>query len=159
MSFSKIIVAYNNKKAIGKNNSLLWYCKEDLKLFQEKTQNTSIIMGRKTWESLPKKPLPKRNNIIISSTLLQENNFYVCKTIEESIKLSKSLSENIFIIGGEKIYKEFINIVDEIHVSYFDNDLDGDSFFPVINDDEYELKFSKQHQNFQELIYQRRKSL
>ena len=117
-----IIIAFDENYGIGKDNKIPWNIKEDLLNFQKITQFTTdinkqntIIMGRKTWESLPYKPLKNRKNIIISKTLKGSN---IYESIEEAIEKSKE-EENIYIIGGKRIYEECLrkNIVKAAHIS------------------------------------------
>ena len=129
----KLIVGIDNQNGIGLNNTLPWYNKEDLKYFSKVTKgdgNNVIIMGSNTWKSLPKKPLPKRLNVILS-----KNNNYSgvnIKTISDfDINLFKDYDE-VWIIGGESVYKQFINIVDEIHITKINGNFNCDTFFPEI---------------------------
>lgn len=109
MNDFNIIVACDNNNGIGKNNKLPWYNKDDITYFSNITKgdkNNSIIMGRKTWESIQKKPLIDRDNLILSKTLNMNKCF---KNIEELIIFinDKKYSVN-WIIGGETIYKQFL---------------------------------------------------
>jgi dihydrofolate reductase len=133
----KMIVAMTKNLGIGINNTIPWYCKEDLKRFSLLTKGSgknAIIMGKNTWNSLPKKPLLNRSNIIISNTLEDKENI-VLSSIEESINfcLSKNYDE-AWIIGGSMIYKEFIDhpLLTEIEMSLIIKDYDCDTFFPGI---------------------------
>ena len=131
----KLIVGVDNQNGIGLNNTLPWYNKEDLKYFSKVTKgegNNVIIMGSNTWKSLPKKPLPKRLNVILSknSAFNGEN----IKTISDfNISLFKDYDE-VWIIGGESVYKQFINIVDEIHITKINGNYNCDTFFPKLPD-------------------------
>ena len=109
-----IIVAVSKNYGIGKNNDLPWYFKSDLKHFASLTKNTknnALIMGKNTWESLPIKPLQKRHNLILSTSLDVQDNYngYITKSFNNEEKLFEFIKnnsyENIWIIGGEKIYK------------------------------------------------------
>lgn len=128
----EIIVAVSNNYAIGKDNKLLWHIPEDLKRFKELTTGHSVLMGRKTWESLPEKyrPLPNRTNIVVSGN--DEFSPIGAKVIRnvEWIPVCKKL----FIIGGSQIYNEFIKYADVIHLTQVHVDIhDADSFFPEID--------------------------
>ena len=100
------IVAVDNDFGIGYNGGLLEHVSADLKLFKQITSGNTVIMGHRTWESLPKKPLPNRNNIIISSSLESpQDNSYSVMTLEEAITfIEHNTSDDIFIIGGGSIY-------------------------------------------------------
>tara|TARA_Y100000389_G_scaffold153757_1_gene154082 strand:+ start:729 stop:1214 length:486 start_codon:yes stop_codon:yes gene_type:complete len=126
-----VIVAFDEKYGIGKNNKIPWKIKEDLLNFQKITQYTrnetkrnAIIMGRKTWESLPYKPLKHRRNIIISGTIEGKD---IYKTIEEGIKSCKE-EEEIYIIGGKSMYEECFRkgMVKEGHISRIRGEYDCD---------------------------------
>ena len=126
-----IIWAQDNNGGIGKNNSLPWHISEDLINFKKITLNNPIIMGRKTWESLPINPLPNRRNIVLSS---QKNNQVECYDSIESCfeSLKKDNIKDVFIIGGEMVYKSFFDYADILHITFIDNIVDGvDTFFPI----------------------------
>ena len=100
-----IIVAADINNGIGKNGKLPWNIPDDLRIFRTITTNSTVIMGRKTWESLPVKPLKNRHNIVISNTLDLLDGAVVCKDLEKALQISDS-SNDIFIIGGSKLYNE-----------------------------------------------------
>ncbi len=125
-----LIVAVDECWNIGYNNDLLEKISEDLKNFKRLTINSTIIMGRKTFESLPgKKALPKRTNIILSSSLSLENNeeIIVCHSLNEVFDKIKDIpTEKIFIIGGETIYKQFLPFCDTAFVTKIHNSYTAD---------------------------------
>ena len=130
-----IIVCVNNKNVIGKDNQLLYKLPSDLKHFKKLTTNNVVIMGRKTFESLPIKPLPNRVNIVIT----RDKNFKadgveVVHSIEDAIYLCSEFfsDKKCFIIGGGQIYQECIDkgYVHEMIVTHVDDDSDGDTYFP-----------------------------
>jgi len=129
-----IIVAASQNNVIGRENDMPWHISEDLKRFKRLTDGLPIIMGRKTYESLPYKPLPKRRNIIISR---QENLSFsgaeVVKSPEEALSLCKQ-NEEVFIIGGGTIYKHFIASADNIFLTRIHKEIEGDTFFPVFDE-------------------------
>ena len=136
-----LIWAQDKNGAIGKKGDLPWHIPEDLKNFKKLTLNKSIIMGRKTWDSLKFKPLPKRQNIVLSSTkkidearVFNDKNNLLLKLVEENEK-------QVFVIGGAQIYKEFWELATQLHITVIKDDCDGaDTFFPV-NFDEIEEEF------------------
>lgn len=132
-----IIVAISANYGIGLNNKLLFSSKEDMKFFKEKTINNIVIMGRKTFESIGGKPLPKRFNIVITKQF-SEYELY-CNSVEEAITLSKKLhpEKEIFIIGGGQIYNYCLenNLVDKIYCNKFFEEKESDTFFPKLNKD------------------------
>ena len=137
-----IIVAISaSNNAIGKDNSLLWHISEDLKRFKEITSNHKILMGRKTFESLPG-ILPNREHIILT----RDKNFNVdsdkvtiINNIEDAIKYYKDSNEEIFIIGGGEVYKEFLPFANKLYLTKVYKDFDADTFFPQINLDEWKV--------------------
>jgi len=138
----KMIVAMTKNMGIGYNNTLPWYIKNDLKNFSKLTKgnnNNAIIMGKNTWNSLPKKPLPNRTNIILSTTLNKDlndyNNTIIVNNINELFSfLEYNNFDDIWIIGGEMIYKLFINhkYLKEIHTTLVLKNYECDTFFPGI---------------------------
>jgi len=111
-----LIWAQDSNGGIGKDGTLPWHISEDLKNFKKLTLNATIIMGRKTWDSLPIKPLPERNNIVLSSK--EQDNAITLNSYEECINYLKNNNINkAFIIGGRSIYKLFFNDADYLHIT------------------------------------------
>ena len=133
-----IIAAAANNNVIGNNNKLIWHIPKDLIRFKELTLNHAVIMGRKTFESLPN-PLPNRLNIVVTRNINYNNNgIVVCKSIEEALTHCKNDSQP-FIIGGGEIYKQTISIVDKIELTRVYKDYEGDTYFPEIPEEKFEL--------------------
>ena len=133
-----IIAAVSINNVIGNNNKLIWKLSNDLKRFKNLTTNHSVIMGRKTFESLSN-PLPDRDNIVITrDTNYSKPNIQVCSSIEDAINLTKTDTQP-FIIGGGEIYSQTINIVDKIELTRVHEEFDGDAYFPEIPLDIFEL--------------------
>lgn len=158
-----IIVATANNNAIGKDNDLLWHISEDLKYFKSTTLGCPIIMGRKTWESLPFKPLPKRENIVISRNKdLEIEGAKVIHSIEEAINYAKTL-ENCFIMGGGMIYTSALPFCDKLYITKVFKDFEADTFFPEIDlntwtiESESDIKTDPNNSlEFQFLVYKRK---
>ena len=125
-----LIWAQDYNGGIGKSNRLPWQISEDLKNFKSLTLNSTVIMGRKTWDSLPFKPLPSRRNIVLSSQSIKGVEVYHnYDTCNQSL-ISDSI-EKIFIIGGSRIYKLFFEYADFLHITFVDLEINGiDTFFP-----------------------------
>ena len=139
----KLIVAVDKNGAIGKDNKLLYKIDEDLQNFKNLTSNNTIIMGRKTWESLPKKPLQNRKNIVITKNNTIENTYTLHSMEELENYISINKNEDIYIIGGSSIYDKCLelNIVDEVHITHIDDIANGaDAFFDL---DEVYKNFTK----------------
>lgn len=129
------IVAISENHVIGKDNKLLWYLPNDLKHFKEITSGHTIIMGRKTFDSVGK-PLPKRRNIIITRQDIAIEGCEVVKSIEAALELCKDEKE-VFIVGGAEIYKQSMKFTDRIYLTIVHQNFEGDSFFPEINKEEW----------------------
>ena len=131
-----IIAAVGKNNELGRNNDLIWHFKEDMQFFKATTIGATVVMGRKTFESLPK-ALPKRRNIVIS-----KNKDYIADgaevvdSIEKAIEITKG--ENVFIIGGASIYKAFLPYAKAIYLTEIDASCpDAQTYFPEFNKDEY----------------------
>jgi dihydrofolate reductase len=124
-----IIVATSKNRVIGSNNSLIWKLPADLKRFKQITTGSTIVMGRKTYESIGK-PLPNRRNIIITrDTNYLVDNCEIVNSLEEALMLCNN---DCFIIGGGEIYKQSIDIADKIYLTLVQEDFEGDTYFPEI---------------------------
>jgi dihydrofolate reductase len=136
-----IIVAHTKNRGIGIGNRLPWTLPSDMIRFKQKTigkGNNSVIMGRKTWDSIPEnsRPLESRHNIVISNTLKQSDKYTLCTSIEEALRVSyKRQYDETWIIGGERIYEQALNtnIIDKIYVTNIYNDTVCDTFFPPLS--------------------------
>lgn len=124
-----IIVAMSKNRVIGKNNSLIWHLPNDLKRFKKLTSNNTVVMGRKTYESIGK-PLPNRRNIVITRNKnLKIKGCDIVNSIEEAFLLCNN---NCFVIGGSEIYKESLKYADKIYLTIINMNFEGDAFFPEI---------------------------
>jgi dihydrofolate reductase len=159
-----IIVAVAENLAIGRNNDLLWHIPEDLKRFKKITMGHTIIMGKRTWESLPKRPLPDRRHIVITD--LPGEVIEGCEmaySIGDAIRLCDPVKEN-FVIGGASVYRQFLPLADRLYLTRVFRAFDGDVFFPVINPEEWELRSQEDHPpdafndfSYSHQLYERRK--
>ncbi len=144
-----IIVAVAENGAIGKDNRLLWRLSDDLKQFKTLTSGHAVIMGRKTFESIGK-PLPNRTNIVITrqGKVSDDESVLTANSIEKAIELAKEAKgdEEIFIIGGGNIYEQSIGITDKIILTEVKVNIDGDTFFPKLNEDEWKEVSRKSYQ-------------
>ena len=125
-----LIWAQDLNGGIGLKGQLPWHVSEDLKNFKKITLNSTIIMGRKTWDSLPIKPLPKRRNVILSSNFIPDVECY--RSIDSCLQiLKKDHIGEVYVIGGSSVYNYFINDAKELHITFVNEDVDGiDTFFP-----------------------------
>ena len=124
-----IIVAMSKNNVIGANNALLWHISEDLKRFKSLTMGKPIIMGRKTFDSIGR-PLPGRKNIVITrNTDLKIKGVNVVSSLDNVFSLIKD-EEQVFVIGGEEIYRIFLDHATHLYVTEIDSVLEGDAYFP-----------------------------
>jgi dihydrofolate reductase len=141
---TSIVVAISENHVIGKDNKLLWYLPTDLKHFKDITTGHTVIMGRKTYESVGK-PLPKRRNIIITRQDITIAGCDVVNSIEDALKLTAGEDE-VFIVGGAEIYKQAMHLTDRIYLTIVHKEFEGDSFFPEINLNEWKEVSREDHQ-------------
>ena len=127
-----IIVAIAQNGTIGDKNSLLWHIKEDMRFFRTTTSGHAVVMGRKTFESLGSRPLPKRTNIVITRADRAFEGALTAHSLEEAIRLAEG-DEEIFIIGGAQIYREALRIADRMYITRVMHDYEGDTSFPDID--------------------------
>lgn len=131
-----IIAAIGKNRELGRDNKLLWSLKGDLKFFKEKTTNHTIIMGRKTFESLGRL-LPNRKHVVISSSNNFPKEVDVYNNIESLLSHYKDTSEELFIIGGAKIYSEFIDYATKMYLTLVDGEFDADAYFPMFDENDW----------------------
>jgi dihydrofolate reductase len=137
-----LICAMAENRTIGRNNSLPWHLSEDLKYFKRTTMGNSIIMGRKTWESIGR-PLPGRTNIVISRDPdYAAEGTKVVSSLDAAIKLAESISiidgsEEAFVIGGAGLYKEALPYAERFHLTRVHGEVEGDTFLAEFNEDEW----------------------
>lgn len=152
-----IIAAISKNNVLGKDNKLLWHLPNDLKYFKKITTGKTVVMGRKTFESIGK-PLPNRKNIVVSNRNLNIENVEIVNNIKDII----SLNDDIFIIGGGEIYKSTINLADKLYITLIDFEFSGDVYFPDIDltkwkitNKEYHQKDEKNKYDYTFIIYER----
>jgi dihydrofolate reductase len=110
----KAIVAVDQNLAIGKGGDIPWHVPSDLKFFKAQTQGHAVVMGRKTWESFPRRPLPGRVNLVLSKQLvLNEGTAFSRRTLQEVLDLAPYLNTDLYVIGGRAVYYELADLVDE----------------------------------------------
>ena len=154
-----IIVAVGKNNEIGKNNKLLWHIPEDLENFKKITLNKKIVMGRKTFESIGR-PLPKRENIVLTrnNNYALDNEIKIYNDLETLLSEYGNSEEEIFILGGEQIYKEMLdkNMITKLYISFIDfESKEADAYFPKINYDDWILEKSEKHKNWEFCIFKK----
>ena len=133
-----IIAAIGKNRELGKDNKLIWHIKEDLQRFKKITSGHPIIMGRKTWDSLPFKPLPNRTNIVVTRnpgfSFAGGRLAKLVGSVGEALEIAKNSpgGEEVFIIGGGQIYEQTIKkgLVDKLYLTIVEGEFDADTFFP-----------------------------
>lgn len=133
-----IVAIAKGNNGIGKDNDLLWHLPGDMKFFRNQTTGFPVITGRKNYESIPEKfrPLPNRENIIITRQNLNYEGADVCSSIEDALSIAISFKkEKVFIIGGGQIYAQCLKkgLIDKLIITWVDADLEADVFFPEID--------------------------
>lgn len=135
-----IIVAVAQNQAIGKDNDLLWHLSDDLKHFKKMTSGNTVIMGKRTFYSLPIRPLPNRRNIVISDIVGEKiEGCEMAYSIDEAMKMC-SKDEKCFIIGGGSIYRQFLPLVDKLEITWVYKDFEADTFFPAIDENIWRIE-------------------
>lgn len=137
-----LLAACNKKMVIGDKGKIPWHCPEDMKFFKKLTMGQVVLMGRKTWESLPKKPLPGRLNIVVSKQDFEpQENVRFVKTVKAGLEEAKIAhpTGKVFVIGGSQIYTHVLlhHLVDEMIISRIADDSRGDTEFPIIGGEWY----------------------
>ena len=132
-----LIVAVSENMVIGKDNKLAWHLPDDMNYFSNMTKGHSIIMGRKNWESIPKKyrPLPERKNIVVTrNNKFEDKGAIIVNSIEKAVEKARGFDEEeIFIIGGGEIYKLGFAYVDKLYITEIYANIDGNTYFPKWN--------------------------
>ncbi len=138
------ILAIDSKNGLAKNGTIPWKSKKDMTFFKSKTNNKIVVMGRKTFESLPG-PLKNRLNVILSTPRYSENNIFYTNDVDTLLK------ENVIFIGGKSIYEQFIPLCETVWVTRFKKDYDCDLFFDydfsnfssIVHEDDEELTITE----------------
>ncbi|AFC21758.1 dihydrofolate reductase [Cronobacter phage vB_CsaM_GAP32] len=132
---NKMILCTDSKHGIGKDGSIPWHSTEDFKHFKEETVGKKVLMGYKTWESLPRKPLPERLNIVVTTRNVSDDIINQHKDVifihKNSLSDFLRYNDNIVVIGGSTIYHAALPFVDEVILSQIDGDFECDTFFDI----------------------------
>jgi len=140
-----IIVAIARNWAIGKDNQLLWHLSGDLQRFKQITLGHQVIMGKKTYESLPFRPLKNRTNVVITDN--PDEQFEGCITvysIEQALALCTEHEES-FIIGGGSVYRQFLPYANKFYLTLVNKDFEADTFFETVDFSEWKLISREDH--------------
>lgn len=152
-----LIAAISENNCIGKNNTLPWHIPEDMKHFRKLTDGKTVVMGRKTWESIPEKfrPLPNRKNIVITRNLDY--------TVPDSVMMYHSVKEalehesgDVMVIGGAEIYAQSIELADTLYITHVHTFIeDGTAFFPTIDKNIWKETEREDHEHFSFVTYKK----
>jgi len=133
-----IIVAMDRNRVIGKNNGMPWRLPADLAYFRKVTLGNTVVMGRKTFESIGK-PLDGRKNVVLTrDRQYSKKGCLVVHSVEEALKIIKD-EKDCFIIGGATIYSAFLPYAQKLYITYIDHEFEGDTYFPEINYEEWRI--------------------
>jgi len=154
MSEISIIAAVADNYAIGKANNLPWHLPADLKHFKELTSGHAVVMGKRTFESLPKGPLPNRRNIVLTSVMSEGVNegYFEADSLEDAVYLCEK-EQKVFIIGGATVYKQSINKVNTMYITWVHKEFNADTYFPEINFDEWNEVSREDHDPDEHNLY------
>ena len=142
-----IIVAVAENGAIGKDNDLIWYLSDDLKRFKALTTGHTIIMGRKTFESLPKGALPNRTNVVLTKDKSKSYpNCLMLHSVEEIIEKYAKNTEEHFIIGGGQLYADLLPYANRIYLTRVHHSFEADVYFPEIKVEEWKTESQEDFQ-------------
>jgi dihydrofolate reductase len=158
-----IIVAVSEDWGIGKDNELLWHIPEDLKRFKRLTFGNTVIMGKKTWESLPRRPLPGRKNVVLTDDPQEYIEYSVTAySIEDALSKCEN-GEEIFVIGGGSVYRQFMPVADRLYITHVHRKAPSDVYFPEIDLNIWEVVKKEEFKNgdkndipYTYIIYERR---
>lgn len=155
-----LIVAHDENRVIGYNNTMPWHLPGDLAYFKKTTMGKPMIMGRKTFESIGK-PLPGRTNIVITrDTGYKREGIVVVHSFEEALEVAKKENKEIMVIGGEQIFRLALPIADILYVTKIQHSFEGDTYFPEYGDEwkkasESEEFETKDHIKFSYIVYKK----
>lgn len=150
-----LIVAKSKNNVIGKDGKIPWKIKGEQKQFKELTTGNTVIMGRKTFDEIGR-PLPNRLNIVISNSHnYKGNNIITVHSLEQALYLA---TDKAYIIGGNRLFKEAIPLVDIMYITEVNMDVkDGDVFFPDFNEEEFDKAIVEEKEEYKRLVYTRKK--
>ncbi len=139
MSEISIVAAVADNYAIGKGNKLPWHLPADLKHFRELTTGHAVVMGKRTFESLPNGPLPNRKNVVLTSVMSEGVNegYFEADSLEDAFYLCEK-EEKIFIVGGAAVYRQSLEIADSLYITWVHHEFSADIYFPEVDFSKWE---------------------
>jgi len=160
-----IIAAVAANRVIGKKNDLPWYLPEDLARFKTLTKGHPVIMGRNTYESILarlKKPLPDRVHFVLTRQSPEQypvpeefkDQVFLVKSFDEAVEAATKLDDNVFVVGGEKVFAEALPKADQMELTQLKAEYEGDAYFPEFNPNEWR-KWEQNHGTYSFITYKR----
>lgn len=140
-----LIVAFSKNRVIGKNGKIPWDIEGEKQRFKELTTGNIIVMGRRTYEEIGF-PLPNRETIVVSRTKnFNQEHCTTVKSLEEALEVAKEnwTEKDVFISGGEKLYKEAVSFVERMYITEIEKEIEGDTYFPVFDENEFKKEVIK----------------
>lgn len=158
-----IIAAVGKNLELGKDNDLIWHIKGDMKFFKEHTTNHHILMGKNTFISLPKMLANRIHLVLTKNGKDLPREVVVLNSIEDFIDYSKNINDDIYVIGGASIYKQMINLCDEMLITEIDDSCDkADVYFPSFKDEDWEKKIIEKHMEnnppYRHVLYKKKRN-
>lgn len=158
-----IIAAIGKNNELGKDNKLLWHLPSDLKFFKEKTLGKTIVMGKNTFESLPK-VLPNRKSVVLSHIEMNlPSDVIVFYDFKELLQYIETVKDDVYIIGGAQMYKQFLELSDMMYLTEVDYTCEADVFFPNFNKEEWDSTCLKEveenNMKFKHMQYVKKRNL
>lgn len=151
-----IIAALTRRRVIGKDNKLPWHISDEIRNFKRLTTGNTVIMGRRTYESIGK-PLPNRNNIVVSRSLRAVPGVTICADLDTALATANAYGKDIFIVGGARLYQEVLARADTMYLSFVKKDYEGDTYFPVFDEGDWVIAERTDYPDFEFVLYTRRK--
>ncbi|MHB8127944.1 MAG: dihydrofolate reductase [Mobilitalea sp.] len=152
-----LIVAMSKNHVIGNNGEIPWKIKGEQRRFKELTTGNTVIMGKRSFEEIGR-PLPNRKTILVSNTIkYEDDNCTTAGSLEEALKLAGNA--DVYIAGGEMLYKEALPLVDKMYITLVDLMVEGDTFFPQFNEEDFKITSEESFEGeipFRYLVYERR---
>lgn len=139
MSEISIVAAVADNYAIGKGNKLPWHLPADLKHFRELTTGHAVVMGKRTFESLPNGPLPNRRNVVLTSVMSEGVNegYFEADSLEDALYLCEK-EDKVFIVGGAAVYRQSLEIADSLYITWVHHEFSADIYFPEVDFSKWE---------------------
>ena len=151
-----IIAAMTNDGVIGSGNTMPWRIPEESGHFRKTTMGGTVVMGRKTFESMGSRLLFGRNNIVVSRTLAETEGIDICDSLDAALEKAASYGKEIFIAGGAEIYRNALPFSDKLCLSYIKQAYEGDTHFPEFDPNEWDVVEETDHSEFVLKIFRRK---